>query len=1154
MPRLIGSDVARQYRSQAQDEINRSSQALAEMNQHFSETSSQITQTRIQENSKIAQSAGQIAQANAQTAQYGAQKFGQFAQTVQAGLQQQQQFNVRNQESLARQQEAYMQAEQEKEKKLLERNQAIAHTRTSQQIARLKAQSRQLLGSASEEEVNGYLSRVDATIFGSDSAKYLTPEAQRQLYESAVAEVQGHNELIESRRHSWAITEEGRGYSLSEEERKRGIQAEEEAQRAHIEELYAFGYENAVKDPTLNNLLTRGQELARENSPQFVIDKYYEWLQKWKPVLSLEDERKFTDQVMGQLREFGNFSFEQQTSRLREVRDSQLAMSQADMNLKLSGTIAAIRQGDDIESHLNRGLLLLGEGMTNPNLDPVQSVQLYAKSLEDLAAANIQGVGNNLEIKAALQNLQDLQSDPLFIRTVQQWTNGEMTAQDYSVVLSHLSRKYEISREEIGEFSDPNAGLNRLSTDIEAQRRYMENRGYERGVAYSREDFDQQRMANWAMQMVENPAYIEGLLAADPEIVKHPSWQAAEATSEAIKDFREISLDISAQEAKLTGQLAQFNSTTLSRIRKRSDLNNFVITRQQMMSDIFDQEELQRLQQSNPQLGQPPRPSPGISDEQYQGMVVAWASLWRDTLSEQIKINRARNNQNAQIIRNASPLLFEAVVQNNPDLVYNDYQNTMNEIERINREMGYGASPGGVQGNFNQGAGGGIASPIEFKKMNTPSGQMLTPFAHDVQGYLQIGDSLGAGRGHAGLDIAAPMGTPMYFYTHGTVLSHHINNPNPTGYGNYVDIQTASGQIHRFAHLQSPTPLKPGQKVTPGMLLGNVGSTGRSTGPHLHWEIRRAGQFWGMGGAMDVSVISRELARTVRGRQARGDNAGAYANGRSPYKRGGRTGVSGDAMLHSAENMLFKGDWSDPWGSGGSSSMPANQVYNTSQPLRQSGAPFSNRNWTPAQNHPENNYGYNMLAQRPTYAKAINDVATRLGVPGVWIADIIAMESSFRTNAQRYHEGRNHTGVIQFSDNFLRSIGTNANAVSRMTFPQQMEIAYKYWTQPQFQGRLKSIDYLLAAVWGGEGLMALLDDDPRRTWDYDEVAGGTGGTNWYDYLRKLGRDAGRRYNVPYLPENRRQSAMPLQTSPVAGCSLCNQMQRAETFVPHVGVA
>lgn len=90
---------------------------------------------------------------------------------------------------------------------------------------------------------------------------------------------------------------------------------------------------------------------------------------------------------------------------------------------------------------------------------------------------------------------------------------------------------------------------------------------------------------------------------------------------------------------------------------------------------------------------------------------------------------------------------------------------------------------------------------------------------------------------HAGLDLVAPAGTPIYATADGRVL-----RAGPAGgYGNMVEIQHADGLVTRYGHMQSIV-VEAGQEVTAATVIGQLGSTGVSTGPHLHYEIRRAEQ------------------------------------------------------------------------------------------------------------------------------------------------------------------------------------------------------------------------------------------------------------------------------------------------------------------------
>lgn len=101
----------------------------------------------------------------------------------------------------------------------------------------------------------------------------------------------------------------------------------------------------------------------------------------------------------------------------------------------------------------------------------------------------------------------------------------------------------------------------------------------------------------------------------------------------------------------------------------------------------------------------------------------------------------------------------------------------------------------------------------------------------------RIDPILGSVRFHAGTDLASPAGTRIIASARGVVSRAGWVG----GYGLLVTIDHGNGVETRYAHL-SRIAVSPGQKVVPGDLIGLVGSTGRSTGPHLHYEVRHGGR------------------------------------------------------------------------------------------------------------------------------------------------------------------------------------------------------------------------------------------------------------------------------------------------------------------------
>ncbi len=101
---------------------------------------------------------------------------------------------------------------------------------------------------------------------------------------------------------------------------------------------------------------------------------------------------------------------------------------------------------------------------------------------------------------------------------------------------------------------------------------------------------------------------------------------------------------------------------------------------------------------------------------------------------------------------------------------------------------------------------------------------------------IRVHPILGTKRLHAGLDLAAPIGTPVRAAGSGVVQSAGWGG----GYGNLIKVDHGNNLLTRYAHL-SRIDVAPGQPVAKGMIIGLMGSTGASTGSHLHFETRIGG-------------------------------------------------------------------------------------------------------------------------------------------------------------------------------------------------------------------------------------------------------------------------------------------------------------------------
>ncbi len=114
-----------------------------------------------------------------------------------------------------------------------------------------------------------------------------------------------------------------------------------------------------------------------------------------------------------------------------------------------------------------------------------------------------------------------------------------------------------------------------------------------------------------------------------------------------------------------------------------------------------------------------------------------------------------------------------------------------------------------------------IANPVPGAKITSRYGRRRDPFTKES-------------RYHSGMDFKAPIGTPIYSSGNGVVLRAGWAG----GYGKMVEIRHPNGLISRYAHMND-IAVKQGETVTQGRQIGKTGNTGRSTGPHLHYELRK---------------------------------------------------------------------------------------------------------------------------------------------------------------------------------------------------------------------------------------------------------------------------------------------------------------------------
>ncbi|MCS7083126.1 MAG: peptidoglycan DD-metalloendopeptidase family protein [Bacteroidota bacterium] len=112
-------------------------------------------------------------------------------------------------------------------------------------------------------------------------------------------------------------------------------------------------------------------------------------------------------------------------------------------------------------------------------------------------------------------------------------------------------------------------------------------------------------------------------------------------------------------------------------------------------------------------------------------------------------------------------------------------------------------------------------------------GRLISGFGQRLHPILRIV------RDHEGVDFIAPPGTPVYATGDGVIQKLESGG----GYGNHIVIEHGFGYTSLYGHLRAFAPgMRPGRKVKRGEVIGYIGNTGLSTGPHLHYEVRRFGR------------------------------------------------------------------------------------------------------------------------------------------------------------------------------------------------------------------------------------------------------------------------------------------------------------------------
>ncbi|WP_169155696.1 hypothetical protein [Brasilonema bromeliae] len=289
------------------------------------------------------------------------------------------------------------------------------------------------------------------------------------------------------------------------------------------------------------------------------------------------------------------------------------------------------------------------------------------------------------------------------------------------------------------------------------------------------------------------------------------------------------------------------------------------------------------------------------------------------------------------------------------------------------------------------------------------------------------------------------------------------------------------------------------QSLTQQANLSQVGSTKHSSGGHLHWKIPKRNTFDGNDSVDPIESFAGLNTTSSVARKAIG-KTNTWQYNFNIIKIQEKNGENVPKMGNSSYML------NDNVGNQNQSGYPdsTQQAFNFQVPGKKGYVP----NVAYPEENIDNTHGYAYLNKNVAFRRAINTTANKLGIPGEWIADIIAVETSF--NPREFHKTNScgYGGLIGFGADDAQEFGTTLRHILSLPPERQMVYVEKYLSRPHIKRHLnKGVEYVAAAVFGGRGLLNKLIKNPSKA-----LRTSDGAINLQTYMQRLGRDVGRRYD------------------------------------------
>lgn len=571
--------------------------------------------------------------------------------------------------------------------------------------------------------------------------------------------------------------------------------------------------------------------------------------------------------------------------------------------------------------------------------------------------------------------------------------------------------------------------------------------------------------------MVVNPE-AQLKLENNPILSKNPGIRAAIANANAIRKAREDQAALGVTNAKTQQEIAAFDITNVNNF---SSVTRALINAQRNGTQPNAEQQYfgNVLAKANEATGG------GLSE----AVTIIQNAGSRALTKEEVQMIQQTLNNQAAAINNAKQLAIqeygakvnefntkhEAVLKqfggripSDAELVelYNQgapaWEQTKQRLTQEIEASGASAVPAyGQQSNFNQaGQGLGAAVSPDGKVRYAPrtsvhvqtkaadGGQpFVTPIAaanpanHSFnKGMYGGGYRAGrpGGRAHAGIDFPLREGQKAV-----TVVSGRVAFVGTAkGYGNYIDIMGDNGYIYRYSH--SRALVRQGERVQPGQPVATPNLSGTNVGgAHLHYEVRKGTSYrpsatFGLQDTVDPVAHLRSLTPLAGSVADAPDLAGQSVGAVSRQLPWARTTTK--AVFTPGAGALQANLFQQV----GKPTQNAGKVFTAQRPLLKGVVSAYTGGQKPI-NNPRESYGYSWIAQRPAFAAKLAEVASDLGVPASWIADIMrqetgdnfALANGFHGNSRGENANRNY-GLFGFGSDSGVPNYTRLNEVQQL--------------------------------------------------------------------------------------------------------------------------